>query len=165
MKKADLTETAAGNLKYRCKKDKPVLYKQVVEVMDRFVKQEKLRECHHGYSSQKKESMNNLISRYVPKDRTYCQSLSLTSRICLAVGVDSVGHKEFCQRLFKLMNIKLPVNTTTILRKMKQKREYNGGYQAQPKRKRKRPNLKFAKMKEGIKKHMADKAMGLNYET
>jgi hypothetical protein len=38
-------------------------------------------------------------------------------------------------------------------------------YQAQPKRKRKRANLKFAKMKEGLSKQMADKAVGLNYET
>jgi hypothetical protein len=38
------------------------------------------KECHHGFSSQN-ESMNRLISRYAPKDRTFCQS-PLTSRIC-----------------------------------------------------------------------------------
>jgi hypothetical protein len=29
------------------------LYKQILDVMDRFVQTEKLEECHHGYSSQK----------------------------------------------------------------------------------------------------------------
>jgi hypothetical protein len=61
MKKAGPTEAATGNLKYRCKNDNLLLYNQVVEVMERFVGTEKLRECHHAYSSQKK-SMNKLIS-------------------------------------------------------------------------------------------------------
>jgi hypothetical protein len=165
MKKATSTQAATGNLKYRSKIDNPILYKQVVEVMERFVSEEKLRECHHGFSSQKNESMNKLISRYVPKDRTFSQSMSLASRICLAVGVDSVGHESYYKRLLGNMNISLPKNTTIMLRNMKKKRDYDRFYQAQPHRKRKRANLKFAKMKDGLKKQMADKATGLNYQS
>jgi hypothetical protein len=72
-----------------------VLYGKSLDVMDRFVKIEKLKECHHGHSSQKNESMNKLISRYVPKDLTFCQSTSLASRIGLALGIDSVGHTAY----------------------------------------------------------------------
>jgi hypothetical protein len=37
----------------------------------------------------------HLTIYYVPKDRTFCQSMPLTSRVCLAVGIDSVGHVEY----------------------------------------------------------------------
>jgi hypothetical protein len=63
------------------------------------------------------------------------------------------------------MNMNLPKNLEIMLMRMRRQRDYNKNYQAQPKCKRKRCNLKFAKMKEGLKKQMADKAMGLNYST
>jgi hypothetical protein len=47
--------------------DDAVLYKQVNEIHDRFVNTEKLKECHHGFSSQKTESMNKFISMVCPK--------------------------------------------------------------------------------------------------
>jgi hypothetical protein len=53
MKNADTAKIATGNLKYRCKVKNNLLYKQISDVMDRFVETGKLNECHHGYSSQK----------------------------------------------------------------------------------------------------------------
>jgi hypothetical protein len=97
MKEADSTTEARGNLKYRCKKEDAKLYVQIRDVLSCFTGTGKLRECHHRYSSQKNESMNKLISRYVPKDRTFCKSMSLHSRVCLAVDVDSVSHEEYYQ--------------------------------------------------------------------
>ena len=119
-------------------------------------------------SSQKNESMNRVILRYAPKDRTYiayCQSMSLTSRICLAVGIDSVGHEEDYERLFEKRKLRFPNSTRNMLLSMKKKRDDDRKYQALPKRKRKRSQLKFANMKDGMNKQMADKAMGLVYET
>jgi hypothetical protein len=165
MKKATAANTASGHLKYRCKEEHPVLYKQIGDVMSRFVTDEKLRECHHGHSSQKNESLNNHIKRYAPKDKTYCQTTSLASRICLAVGIDSVGHEQYYKLLFSNMGINLPVTTRKMLCKMLKKREHNQIYQALPKRKRKRSEMKFRKMRTGLMKQMADKAVGLTYET
>jgi hypothetical protein len=163
MKRADSTTEARGNLKYRCKKENAKLYVQIRDVLSRFTTPGKLRECHHPYSSQKNESMNKLISRYVPKDGTFCKSMSLNSRVCLAVGVDSVIHEEYYQRLFNEMKTELPGNTRKMLVRMSNRKKYDRNYQAQPNRKRKRSELKFAKMKDGLKKQMADKAMGLEY--
>jgi hypothetical protein len=165
MKKVDATQAVRGNLKYRCKKEHPKLYKDLCQIVEHFTETEKLRECHHGYSSQKNESLNRLISQFVPKDRTYCQSMSLTSRICLAVGIDSGGHKKYYQCIFDRMNTSLPSNTRTMLLKMKTKREYDRKYQALPKRKRKRSESKFSNMRDGMKKQMAGKAVGLAYDT
>jgi hypothetical protein len=109
--------------------------------------------------------MNKLISRYILKDRTFSQSMSLASRVCLAVGVDSVGHEEYYEHILAEMGVKLPENMRVVLGRMTKQREYDQKYQSLPKRKRKRANLKFAKMKDELKKQMADEAMGLNYET
>jgi hypothetical protein len=165
MKNADPKKTATGNLKYRCKVKNHLLYKQIRDIMDRFTETGKLKECHHTFSSQKNESMNKLISRFVPKDRTFSRSMSLGSRVCLAVGIDSVGHAEYYDRILAEMSVTFPANTRTMLTRMTGKREYDRNYQSLPERKRKRSILKFAKMKDGLKKQMGDKAMGLNYET
>ena len=74
--------------------------------MARFLTEERLRECHHQMSSQKNEAMNKSIMRYAPKDRTYCRTMGLTSRINLAIGVDSVGHAQYYQRLFQAMGMR-----------------------------------------------------------
>jgi hypothetical protein len=165
MKKADATQTAIGNLKYRCKINDKKMYEDMCKVLHRFTESAKLKECHHGYSSQKNESMNQLISRYVPKDKTFCQSMSLNSRICLAVGVDSVGHEEYYERLFEKMKIPFPDNTRIMLRSMKKKRDYDRNYQAQPTQKRKRSVKKFDSTKDRLKKQMADKALGVAYRS
>jgi hypothetical protein len=44
---------AARQLEVSVQVDDAVLYKQVNEIHDRFVNTEKLKECHHGFSSQK----------------------------------------------------------------------------------------------------------------
>jgi hypothetical protein len=116
--KTDSTTEARGNLKYRCKKEDAKLYVQIRDVLAGFSATGKLRECHHRYSSQKNESMNKLISRYVPKDRMFCKSMSLHSRVCLAVGVDSVSHEEYYQRLFNEMKTEMPGNTRKMLERM-----------------------------------------------
>jgi hypothetical protein len=101
MKKANaITQAARGNLKYRYKKEHPKLYKDLCQTVEHFTETKKLRECHHGYSCQRNESLNRLISQFVPKDRTFCQSMSLTSRICLAVGIDSVWGTKSTTNVF-----------------------------------------------------------------
>jgi hypothetical protein len=160
MKKADATEASKGDLKCRCKKENKKTCEDVSQILCRFTETEKLKECHHGHGSQKNESMNQHVTRHVPKDRTCCQSTSQTGRICIAVGVDSVGHEEHCHRVFEKMKTPLPDSTRTMLRKMKKKRDYDRWHQAQPKRKRTRSEKKFAKLKDGMAKQMADKAMG-----
>jgi hypothetical protein len=92
--------------------------------------------------------------------------MPLTSRVYLAVCIDSVGHEEYYKQVLEELNIKLPKNTVKMsLQAMSRKPEFDQSYQALPKRKRKWSELKFAKMKEGLRKQMADKAVGRDYNT
>jgi hypothetical protein len=64
------------------------------------------------------------------------------------------------------MEIKLPHNMSNMLGRMKKRREYDRKFQARSKHKRKRSKTKFAKMKEGLQKQMADMAaVGRLYDT
>ena len=66
----DKSDEELGYLKkYRYKKTNSKLFSQCMEIIENFVTDGHLRECHHKTSSQKNESMNRSIMRYAPKDR------------------------------------------------------------------------------------------------
>jgi hypothetical protein len=164
MKNADATKAAIGELKCRCKKENKKMHGDISQIMDRFTETEKLKECHHECSSQKNESMNRMISRYVKKDRTFCQSMPLHSRTCMAVGIDSVGHEEHYERLFAGIRIPFPnASTRMMVRAMEKRQDYDRKYQAQISRRRIRSIKRFASTKSEFRKEMAEKALGLSY--
>jgi hypothetical protein len=162
VKNADATKAAIGELKHRCKKENKKMYEDISQIMDRFTNTEKLKECHHGCSSQKNKSMNRVISRHVPKDRTFCQSVSLHSRTCMAVGTDSVDQEECCnKRLFAGIKLPIPNATRMMARAMKKRRDYDRKHQSQMSRRRIRSTKRFASTKSEFRKQMAEKALGL----
>jgi hypothetical protein len=90
--------------KYRSKHANKKLYQECMEIIDRFAVEKKLRECHHQMHSQKNEAMNRSIMRYCPKDKTYCKTMVLTSRINIVIGIDTLGRAGFYEELFEAMN-------------------------------------------------------------
>jgi hypothetical protein len=92
--------------KCRCKEKNNKLYLKCVEVIEKFITKEHLQECHHNTSSQKNEAMNKSLMRYVPKDKTYCKTMSLTSRLSIAISIDTLGHSEYFLRLFRSMKFR-----------------------------------------------------------
>jgi hypothetical protein len=151
--------------KYRCKEKNAKLYLQCEEIMGRFTTEERLRECHHQMSSQKNEAMNRSIMRYAPKDRTYCRSMALTSRINVAIGIDCVGHAVFYERLFKAMGFKRTALTFSGLRRMWRKKEYGRMYSGLKKVKLRRRLAARTKMSEGVEKLKLDSAEGRCYSS
>jgi hypothetical protein len=151
VKKANAADAAKGSLKHRCKTENEKMHANACGIMDRFTEMEKSKECHHWHSSQKNESMNELRSRCTPKDETSCQSTSLKSRTCLAVGADSVGQNACCERLFEKMKMPFPETTSKVLESMKKRRDHNRECQVRPIRKRRRSESKFENMKDGLK--------------
>jgi hypothetical protein len=90
---------------YRCKVKNAKPYLQCKEIIGCFTSEERLWECHHQMSSQKNEAINRGIMRYAPKDKTYCRTMALTSRINIAISTDCVGHAEYYE-LFKVMRFR-----------------------------------------------------------
>jgi hypothetical protein len=63
----------------------------VKEYHEQFKKDDKLRQLFHKYNTQKVEGFNKLLTKFLPKDKTYCQTIENEARIHLAVGLQSVG--------------------------------------------------------------------------
>ena len=53
---------------------------------------EKLYECMHTENSQRNEATNTSVAKYARKGRTYCATMSLTNRVMLAMGTQSLGY-------------------------------------------------------------------------
>jgi hypothetical protein len=117
------TEDELSKLKkYRCKVKNSKLFEQCEEIVGRFSSKERLIECYHQMRSQKNEAMNKSIMRYAPKDKTYARTMSLTSLVNLAIGIDCIGHAQYYERLFRRM--KFTELTFSGLRRMWHKKEY-----------------------------------------
>jgi hypothetical protein len=91
------------------------LYKAVSDLLARFITLDKLREVAHPYDTQVNESLNNTISWLAPKNKCYGGSCSLTNRICIAIGVNTLGMEKYFARLFKALAIPMTPNVAHFL--------------------------------------------------
>jgi hypothetical protein len=92
-------------------KDKE-MHDQVKPHHEAFTSKKALLEVWHGYHSNKCELLNNMITKFVPKKKHMCRTLSNKARTHMAIGLDSVGYEEYFRRLFELLGVQL-VQTTT----------------------------------------------------
>jgi hypothetical protein len=54
---------------------------------------ESLKEVHHSYHTNKCESMNKFITKFVDKSLHLCCTIVGKARTYVAVGIDSVGYE------------------------------------------------------------------------
>jgi hypothetical protein len=92
---------------YRNKADKndAKLYDVLYEKLGRFITLERLLEVSHGLDTQVNESFNQSASWFAPKNKVYCSSMSLTNRLSMAIGINTLGVAEYFQRLFVSLGI------------------------------------------------------------
>jgi hypothetical protein len=165
-KHRDKSESELAKLtKYRNKEGNKELYLFIVEIIEKFSDEESLRECHHQMHSQKNEAMNKSIMRYCPKDKTYCKSMVLTSRIHLAIGIDTLGHQCFFQEIFESMDFTETELTFSGLRRMWKKKEYGRMYSGLRSVKRRRRMKQRDRMIEGTRKMELDAKEGRGYSS
>ena len=81
------------------------LYQQLKEIYDKYTTEKSLDEIHHDLSSQKNESMNRSVMKFAPKYSCFGKTMSLFSRISMAVSINSIGQKSFYTRLFPRLGI------------------------------------------------------------
>jgi hypothetical protein len=77
---------------YRSKVKHGREYEQIKNALAPYLTDDKLKEIHHPYDSQKNESFNKSCLKYAPKGRTYAMmTKALTMRICITTGVGDLG--------------------------------------------------------------------------
>ena len=134
---------------YRCPKKDAKLYSFLHDnVLARFVTKEALHEVAHSMDTQVNESLNNSIAWLAPKNKTYCGSISLRNRICVAIGIASVGTLHYFRRIFESLQIKMTADVEHYLVLHGETRDYRITKCQEPEAKR----LRNTKLHEQLKK-------------
>ena len=90
---------------YRDKTKDAPLYSKLQSIMARFTTLEALKEVGHNMDTCANESFNNTVSWLAPKNKVYCGTNSLKNRICIALGISTLGTMKYYQGLFQRMGI------------------------------------------------------------
>ena len=164
-KRKDETEDERQQSKkfYRSKERDAALFDVLQIIIVPFITSKKLQEVGHGLDTLVNESLNNTIAWVAPKNKTYCGSVSLQTRICIAVGIHILGVEDFYGQLFRLLGIAITPGTAFYLAQQQaiRDRKRNNWQKTETKRRR---NLKFhAKLKEHTAKAASDRAKKQGY--
>jgi hypothetical protein len=81
------------------------MYAKFKEYHKAFMDKDKLVQLFHGWDKDAVESFNKLLTRFLPKDRMYCNTIENKARIHVALGLQSVGYKQFYKHLFERTGI------------------------------------------------------------
>jgi hypothetical protein len=74
--------------------------------------EEGLSDLYHDVHSNKCESINGFVTKFLPKKKHFCRTIANPGRRYLALGIDSLGYEEYYRRLF----IKLGLDMTPVTR-------------------------------------------------
>jgi RIO-like serine/threonine protein kinase len=107
---------------YRCPQRDAKLYAVLQEKIARFITMDKLLEMAHGMDTNMNEAFNGICTWFAPKNKVYAGSGSLQNRIAFAVGVNSLGFKNFYKALCDKIGIQLTPNVEHYLLKKESKR-------------------------------------------
>ena len=118
-------EKLASKKIYRCKKKHHKLYLFLSNAIARFITKDALKEVAHGSDTQVNESLNNSVSWFAQKNKTYAGTSSLSNRVCLALGIYSIGYKAYFERLIEHeYQIVIPDDVWYYLAKQERTRNY-----------------------------------------
>ena len=90
---------------YRLKTEHSELYKQLLNAYLPYTTLERLKESLHPWSAQLNEALNNVVTKYAPKNCTYSATMALSNRIAIVVGVHNMGHLAYWTKVFKLIDL------------------------------------------------------------
>ena len=90
-----------------CKKKEELMYKQLKEIKVRFTSEEVIHESLHWHSTQKNEAMNQVIAGLCPKNKNLSESLTLLTRVCVAILYTNVGMNNFYTKVLNKLGISM----------------------------------------------------------
>ena len=132
---------------------------------DRNTTPELLRMLNHTHDTQGVEAMNNSIASYAPKGRTFCGTMSLSTRVQIACAVHNIGNLETWTLIYKSFGLDLPLSLYELYKSrdranfMIKNRQQTRGYKINRKKK---DHDKFYSERQRQK---ADLKAGLTYES
>ena len=113
---------------------------------------DKLRQLYHEYNTNAVEGFNKYLTKFLHKDRTYCQTIENAARSYLAAGLQSVGFRQFYERVFELTGIEIAEDDMTSLffRSEDKDKLFRREYRRQPTNMMRRMTKQYANIKKGV---------------
>jgi hypothetical protein len=157
----------ADGFRFRCKERNKDMYEFMSKNHEIFMEEDKLKQLFHMYDTQNVEGFNKLITKFLPKDKTYCQTIENKVRVHLAAGIQSVGYDNFYKRVFELTGIKGVEDdmTTLFFGSEDSGKLFRQSYRRKKSVKIKRMKNQFQRIREGVAKLRKDNANALTYES
>jgi hypothetical protein len=132
---------------------------------DEFMVDAKLQQLFHQYHTNNVEGFNKYLTKFPPKDWTYCQTIENRARSMLAVCLQSVGHRKLYRRVFGLTRIILDEGDITDLffRSKDSEKLWRQLHRGKESVKITRMRNLYKKLREVVAKLKGDNAKALGY--
>jgi hypothetical protein len=133
---------------------------------EKFSEETKLRQLWHRYDTNLVEAFNKFLTKFLPKDKTYCQTIENKARSMVAVGIQSIGYQQFYSRVFERTGIGMFDNDITglFLRKEDADKLWRKLRRRKESVKIERMRKLYRDLKEGVRKQVADNRKEMSYE-
>ena len=153
-----------NKLHYRSKEEHPELYAQLLEIFETYCSDEALKDVHHLWHTNKCESINAFISKFVPKTKHLCRTIVGKARTYLAISLDSIGYEEYYRTLFDLLGLDYDEEIMRSMhRRMDKKKMNRTDYILRPEVRKQSAIARAVKIRENIRREYSDKKAGKTY--
>ena len=120
---------------------------------------------HHNWSTQTNEALNKSVSSYAPKDRTFCSTKSLMTRVSIAAGVQVQGYHIFWNEVFSNLNLDLNRNLSGHLEKLDKNKETRKRISATKEGKIRRSKSRYDKLSQAHRQDIDAQKNNTHYES
>ena len=160
-------EMRERGLRFRCKEKDAKLYDFMKTHHESFMEEAKLRQLWHQYDTNLVEAFNKFLTKFLRKDKTWCQTIENKARCMVAVGLQSIGYRQFYARVFSRTGIDILEDdmTSLFLRKEDADKLWRSVRRRKETTKINRMRDHYRKLREGVAKLKADNKKALSYES
>jgi hypothetical protein len=124
------------------------------------------KDIHHKWHTNKCESMNNFIKKFIPKYMHLCMSIIGKGRTYLAVGLDSVGYEVYFRTIFDILGLDYDEKICGLHhQRLDNMKKYYQTHNNKPEVRKSRCKTRAVKIRNNIRKAIQDKKKGYCYET
>jgi hypothetical protein len=150
---------------YRSKETRGGVYKQIVDALKPYITKEALSQLAHPWHTQRNEAMNQSVSAFAPKGRTYSLTASLDCRVALAAGTQIVGYEQLWRLIFAAFHLDFDEDIASYLRQMDVEKNQKRETSQTTTGKRKRSQSKYEKLRKEHQNDIAAQAAGKQYQS
>ena len=148
---------------FRCKIKDNALYHQIAGAIAPYLTDDKLKQLAHPWSTQLNESLNNSVASFAPKNKNFCGTTSLKTRVGIAGAIMALGYEEFWKRVFSELNLEMDTIFCKTLRDRDTKKNKKRKRQKSKEGKTKRREKYLANYSQQHKEQMHDAKTGKTY--